>query len=372
MLEDSVYAWLCKRSRGSEAGRIRAKIALSGLCTHVSNDSIEIRRALMTLRAESKVQYSANSHGEPISAFITVIPPKVETPLHVATWQDVLAASGLTPEDCTALTSVGPALDGFHEADMERLLAGLVRLRDEQDRVHGQYDFNVSATYLLGSSKLLSTMDSRALRTFGIAVEKFSSRESYIIVGGNTMTPASVILIENPISFETAVTSAAAKTCLFMCTFGFGLSASSNDYGNQLACTVENGNALMLNRSNGSLPEFASVIRHSNIYFWGDLDPAGIQIYLRLKKHISNLQLSALYSPMIAALKCSDQSHQYVMATGKNGQNQMTVTCPDSDEIASALLRICTSRGVDQEILPQADIPHLSGSALGMHHFEKP
>ena len=176
MLEASIYRWLCQKVRGNDANRIRTKTALAKLSADISRDTIEVRKALLALRADGKVEYSTGSHGEPISAFITVIPPKIEIPAHVAGWRAVLDQSGLPNEDLIALVPIGCGLDGFSEADMERLLAGLIRLRKEQTQVYGQCDFYVSATYLMGSSKLLSTLDSRALRAFGIAIDQFPSR----------------------------------------------------------------------------------------------------------------------------------------------------------------------------------------------------
>jgi hypothetical protein len=44
------------------------------------------------------------------------------------------------------------------------------------------------------------------------------------------------------------------------------------------------------------------VVACEQCYFWGDLDQAGLAIYLTLRSRIPHLRLSALYKPMIAAL----------------------------------------------------------------------
>lgn len=98
-------------------------------------------------------------------------------------------------------------------------------------------------------------------------MEQFPPRAPYVVVGGNTDLPAAVILVENPISFETAVKSSAAEHNLFVCTFGFGLSAATNDYGNQLAGIIENGRAVVLNRSGGSVKTMEQVLGHDSIHF---------------------------------------------------------------------------------------------------------
>lgn len=363
MFEVSIYGWLCKRVRGNDANRIRTKTALSKLNTDISQDAIEIRKALLALRADGKVEYSTGSHGEPISAFITVIPPKVEIPAYITGWKAVLEQSRLPNDDLFALESIGCSLDGFSKGDMERLLAGLVRLRKEQAQVYGQCDFNVSAAYLLGSSKLLSALDSRSLRAFGIAIDQFPARAPYVVVGGKTDSPVAVILVENPITFETAVRSAAAERCLFICTFGFGLSAATNDYGNQLAGIVENGRAVVLNRSHGAAPTLQAILAHPAVQFWGDLDTAGMQIFQRLAAAVPQITLSGLYKPMIEAAKDPLRRHPYTAVTGKEGQPRMTVQA--NDIYARELLTACKDFGVDQEVVTQAQITEWAGKILG-------
>lgn len=360
MLETSIYEWLCKKARGNDANRIRTKTALAKLSTDISQDAIEIRKALLVLRADGKVEYSASSHGEPISVFITVIPPKIEIPAHVAGWREVLDQSGLSNDDLIALEPIGCSLNGFSKGDMERLLAGLVQLRKEQTQEYGQFNFNVSAAYLLGSSKLLSTLDSRSLRAFGITLDQFPARAPYVVVGGNADTFATVILVENPIAFETAVRSSAANRCLFVCTFGFGLSAAANDYGNQLARIIETGRAVVLNRSGGAVMTMDRILGHGVIHFWGDLDIAGIQIFERIARHIPSIQLSELYRPMIEAVVSGDSRHPYVAAVGKAGQSMFAATRNDS----KAMLSHCQKWAVDQEKVSQGQIESLAGLPL--------
>lgn len=362
MLEASIYGWLCKKARGNGTNRIRTKTALAKLSMDISQDAIEVRKALLALRADGKVEYSTGTHGEPISAFLTVIPPTVEIPAHVTKWKEVLEKSRLQNYEALALESIGCSLDGLSKVDMERLLAGLVRLRKEQAQVYGQCDFNVSAAYLLGSSKLLSALDSRSLRAFGIAIDQFPARAPYVIVGGNTDSPAAVILVENPISFETAVKSSAADRCLFVCTFGFGLSAVANDYGNQLAGIVETGRAEVLHRSGNTAVSVKLILEHDSIHFWGDLDMAGMQIYERIAKRLPKVRLSALYGPMIDAVMTLDRRHPYVAVTGKSGQTMFRPTRED----ASVMISYCREWAVDQELVTAMQIEDLAGNPLNL------
>jgi hypothetical protein len=363
-LHERVYEWLCKRSKASAAGKLRCNGILDKLRTEVINDPVSLRKALIHLRAEQLVEYAAGQHGEPISGFMTVVRPQQEAPPHVETWSAVLADSTLPDGDKLALQPVGSAMDGFSAEDMKTLLNGLVRLRDNQARHFAEQVFSVSAMYLMGSSKLLSSLDGKALRGFGIELDRFLPRPVYVVVGGNVETPAAVVLIENPVSFEAAVESAAARHCLFVCTFGFGLSASTNDYGNQLAGAVEAGQARVLNRSAGAVPTLRNVLQHQRIQFWGDLDTAGMQIFCRLASKVPDITLSALYEPMIEAIRHDGSRHPYVSAVCKDGQGRMmTVQVARND--VQELLRLCERFAVDQEFVSADDIARLAGKPLG-------
>jgi len=365
-LHDRVYAWLLKKSKGSAAGRIRCNGVLSKLCSDLVNDPVALRKALIHLRIDGRIEYAAGQHGEPVSGFMTVVHPNEEVPQFVLGWMAVLESFRLSDSDQVALREVGTSLEGFTECDMIALAEGLVRLRNEQGSVFGQQVFNVSARYLLSSSKLLTSLDSRALRSFGIEVERFASRPYYVVVGGNVTSPDATILVENPVAFETAVTSVASERCLFVCTFGFGLSASTNDYGNQLAGIVEHGGACVLNRSHDTAPTLQAILSHPVIQFWGDLDTAGLQIFSRLAAKIPQLELSALYHPMVEAIEVDSRRHPYVEAMGKAGQSRMVVQTTRDD--IRTLLRLCEKYAVDQEMVLCEEIVKLAGRAFEPSH----
>lgn len=361
-LHERVYAWLYKKSKASAAGKLRCGGILDKLRTEVVNDPVSLRKALIYLRTEQLVEYTAGQHGEPISGFMTVFRPQQEVPPHVETWSAVLGDTHLPDADKLALRPMGSAMEGFSADDMKTLLNGLVHLRDNQAEHFGEQIFSVSAMYLMGSSKLLSTLDGRALRGFGIEIDRFSPRPVYVVVGGNVETPTAVVLVENPVSFEVAVISEAAKCCLFVCTFGFGLSASTNDYGNQLAGVVETGCVYVLNRSHGVAPTLNDLLSHGDIHFWGDLDIAGMQIFCRLVTQIPSIKLSALYSPMVDAIKREPTRHPYVTAVGKEGQSRMMVQTARTD--VQRLLNLCREFAVDQEIVTTDQIVQFAGQAF--------
>lgn len=242
-----------------------------------------------------------------------------------------------------------------------KILDGLARLREEQSQLAGTPQFLVSAQFLCASSKMLSRLGSRAIKAFGIDLAKFPAHPLYIVTAGAT-NPQAVILVENPAAFELATKTAAVERCVFIATFGFGLSKVSEDYGNQLAAIVENGlsGAITLTREGSSVPPARELLKHENITFWGDLDIAGVQIYERIAKRIPSLKLSALYQPMIDAATAGDNRHPYVAAVGKSGQTMFSATREDS----RAVLRYCSEWAVDQEFVTESQINVLAGESI--------
>lgn len=358
MLDDQVFRRLLHKSRNSASSKVLTKAAMKVLMDEFS-DPIEIRRSLKRLQSEGKVEYSADLQGSPVSAYIIVNRPAVIVPPHLVLWRKVLAETDLPDSDKCSLDGAGNALHGMDASTMARLIEGLVRLRADLPVLVGQLAFNVSATYLLGSSKLIGSLDARALKDFGIDTGMFVSRPPYLVVAA-PQNASIVILVENPIAFETAILSDAGKRCAFVCTFGFGLSNAGNEYGNQLAGAIETGNAILLHRGRTGPASLGDLLKAPNVFFWGDLDIAGIQIYERLAKRIPHLQLSGLYEPMIHAIQTPGSCHPYVYAVGKQGQAMSSVTRPESRQ----LLTLCEQFGVDQELVTTNQINALAETPL--------
>ncbi len=359
-LNDRIYSWLLKKSRNSASGNVRASTSMVGLCQDVINDPIEVRKSLDSLRRGGKVEYSATPNGEPVSAYIKVVPPLVNTPEHESMWASALALSGINDGDVSALEPLAASMQGFSDIQMLAIIDGLKGLRHEQQALFGQPLFNVSAKYLLGSSKILSIFNNRALKSFGIEIDRFPDRPPYIVVGGNDQNPEAVILVENPISFETAIQSNAGSRCAFVCTFGFGLSNVGSEFGYQLAGAIETGNLIVLNRHGSQFQSFDNLMQHPQVHFWGDLDMAGMQIFDRIACKVPQLKLSAIYLPMFEALTDPARRHPYVAAVGKSGQRIFAAVRKE----AEAILSRCSEYAVDQEIVTVVDIEKLSGYIL--------
>lgn len=357
-LEELVFQRLLARAKGNKHGKVATGPTLKWLAD-VSADPIELRQVLNALKTTGKLTFSSGSRGEPVSPFITVHAPQEPELPHAQLWQSVVGSLDLSERELEVLTPLGNILDGFDEFQMRDLLQCLFALRARQEQIVGHPLLAVSAEYLLGSSKLMSNLDQRSLRHFGIKVEEFSSRPSYLVVA-SAPSPKAVILVENPVAFEIAVESSASDSCTFVCTFGFGLSNLANEYGYQLASIITSNRATILHRTKSTDCDLPNLLAHPNLHFWGDLDQAGIQIFERIAQCVPHIRLSALYQPMLEALKNPQRRHPYNAAVGKGGQVPYMAQREDARILASR----CLAYAVDQEIVLPNQIEMWAGTAL--------
>lgn len=325
---------------------------------------IEVRRGLKGLHELGEIKVSLDPSGEPLSNVELHLAPEPVSKIEEE-WQGILENTELPTQDQEVLMPLHKTLDGFSLEELKYLLAGLLRLREEQAKWYERPAFLVSAKYLLGSSKLLTNLSGRAIRAFGINLDRFSTHPPYVVAGG-CANPDLVVLIENPAAFELAISTNAAKRCAFVATFGFGLSKQSEDYGYQLAGMVKSrfNEAITLIREGSDCPPAKVLLTHPNIAFWGDLDIAGMQIFERIAAEVPKIQLSALYKPMIEAIHDTERRHPYVTATGsgKPGQKLFQTSRPDVQK----LLAYCENYAVDQEIVSPEQIELLASQALDL------
>ena len=329
---------------------LRQKGLIESVATDLGESALTVKQCMGRLVRESWLD-GVSPDGIPF-AQIRIIGRVPVAPVdpNLFRWQEVMSSKGIVAHDLNSLTPLSAKLASFSVCEMANILEGLLRLRDNLSEESGRHRFLVSAKYLLGSSKLLDVLPSTSLRAFGISIDLFPSHPLYVVVAG-CPNPDAVVLVENPAAFELAVTTQAIRNCAFIATFGFGLSKSQEDYGNQLAFMAEErfANAITLTREGSFCPTAKKLLNHPMVTFWGDLDIAGIQIYLRLKKAIPGLRLSALYTPMLASLDAPERSHPYVAVVGKSGQMTMATISEHTDPIAQDILSLCRLRGVDQE-----------------------
>lgn len=341
---------------------LRPATVIGALEKDTGESAITVRQCLARLARDEWID-GVSSDGTPfrqvriIGPIPVVMPDPGQERWHAA----IDRASGLLAEDKSALIPLWRKLTELDAFELDSVLSGLMALRANLARETGRHRFIVSASYLLGSSKLLDELSSHALRAFGINVNVFPSHPYYVVVAG-AREPEAVVLVENPAVLEVAIKTEAAARCAFVATFGFGLGRMKEDYGNQLVDIVVAAfaNTVTLTREGSQCPHARELLAHPNISFWGDLDLAGIQIYLQLKKLVPALRLSALYRPMVDAIEAPTRRHRYISAVGnKDGQVKMTVQATDSE--VEALLGVCKRFAVDQEIVSATEITKWAG-----------
>lgn len=312
----------------------------------------EVVLALQELRACGEVQCQAwDPNGRPVAKLFLSLPPEPLKP-HEKLWEaaleEVLGTGSET--DIAALRPCAGLLKDMPKADMASLIHGLSLLRkemqDSPSRFKGRRQFDVSAQYLLGSSKLIKSLPTRALNDFGVNTNLLSGPPRYVVVAGST-SPKATILVENPHSFEAAILADEHSQFCWIATYGYGLSKSDESFGEQLVDIVcESSSVPTLSRRNPFI-EFCVALEQTadRLFFWGDLDLSGLDIYGRLKKQLPGLKLSGLYLPMINELQRGG-GHSYLSA-----QKECQILRTGSFDEIDTLAQLCSSRGVDQEFV---------------------
>ncbi|MGN8160481.1 Wadjet anti-phage system protein JetD domain-containing protein [Salinisphaera sp. RV14] len=321
----------------TKSRRIRGSSLIDRVCRTTGMSRIEVQEGLRELKKRGDISGALSDLGMPVSdielaeqAFPVASPAEQR-------WRDVVSA--LPADDAEALAPIFTALDGWSVDDMCQLRDGLTRLRTEQRQIAHMPRFMVSAHYLMGSSKLLDSLPSRALKKFGLE-SMFNSPALPLIVAGSAC-PTTVVLVENPQSLHYAASVTEDLSITWVATYGYGLSMSGDVAGDRLARSVETENIRII-VAGGNPPPIERLMSHSSMTFWGDLDPEGIRIYDRLRSRLPQLRLSALYQPMMG-LMTQTGGHPLVKATGKDGQR--------SGHEHAFTARYCPDRGIDQEAI---------------------
>ena len=310
--------------------------------TELERDTVIV--ALGQLRETGEIACDNWHRGVPIGRVrVSIHPSRTEAEIR---WDTVLTEAGAAEADRRALQDVGGKLVDWTYDDLVRLLRGLEALREDFDKVKGESRYEVSARYLLGSSKLLDALPNLALRAYGIDPAQLAGPPAYIITAGPSV-PVCVVLVENPQAMEAALRAKGVDEVAWVSTFGYGLSRSGDEYGQQLAGFVEQGRGLTPLVRQGTPPPIAQLLLHQKLYFWGDLDREGLRIYWRLKSKLSQLRLSALYQPMANMIESTDTHHPYTKHAAK--LNQSVWRC--SENTVQHLLELCEHQAVDQESL---------------------
>jgi hypothetical protein len=78
-------------------------------------------------------------------------------------------------------------------------------------------------------------------------------------------------------------------------------------------------------------PTLADAVAVGTCSFWGDLDLAGLDIFIKLRGLVPHLALSALYGPMLAAAADNATNHPYCALVDKAGQVETTGPLSESE-----------------------------------------
>ena len=274
--------------------------------------------------------------------------PTMHVPEHERQWRDLVSSRNLDPVLGTALGDAGTALVGLSLGDMEHLLDGFLRLIADRDKFAGRDPYDVSAKYLLGSSKILAKLG-KALSAAGISDSSFGSRPRHMLGAGPAQS-SFTLLVENPECFERLIGLGLADRITVIATYGYGITWSGVGVEGRL-------DRIKIARVAGTPPPtLAEAVAGGTCSFWGDLDLAGLDIFLKLRGLVPHLALSALYGPMLVAVTHSATSHPYGMLVDKVGQ----VEAVSSDRAVSRLAAACRFRAVDQEYVSDSDILSLA------------
>ncbi|ABA57222.1 hypothetical protein Noc_0708 [Nitrosococcus oceani ATCC 19707] len=344
-LRDRITNYLRKRARMNAS--LRGNGLVERLVRDLQCDRTEVLREFRELRAEGILVCDDWLREEPLSK-VTVNLPEESNPT-VKLWHAVLEQAAKIQGEFAALEPLGEIMEGLHASEMTGLLNGLVSLKQDQERLHNTPRFEVSARYLLGSSKLLDALPTASLRQFGIDVNRFPAFPGYVMVAGPP-DPCVVVLVENPHAFECALDARGTDRAAWVCTYGYGLSLKYSQHGEQLAAILESRIPPRTVVRKGSPPSWDTLLRHDWIRFWGDLDFEGLAIFERLRRYNPSIVLSGLYKPMVDCLR-EGEGHPYCKAVGKTGQ------APNKygNDIAP-LLALCLEQAVDQEFVSKSQI----------------
>ncbi|UTH73718.1 hypothetical protein [Chromobacterium sp. IIBBL 290-4] len=326
-----------------------------------------VDEAIRDLYRSGLLQYQADRRELPVSGYLTVMLDSVTTDPQEAAWRQALAGAGLCEEVAEELSGLSSSLGGMTPEDLAALARVLRRLSEADPASFDDAGFNVSARHLLGSSKVLSMMTGRMMDALGLPLRLQNSSPRYVICAGPP-DPVATLLIENPRAFENAVCSGLSEEVALICTYGFGLSYLGQERLHTTGTSV-NDQPIMIVRG-GSPPQLKDLLRANQVFFWGDLDLAAINIYRALKRAVPQLQMSRIYEAMLPLLASSDHSHPYAEMFDKSGQVKSTViNTPGPHDLDSGCLFLwhtCQTRAVDQEAVSNLTIRLLGSFPLTM------
>jgi hypothetical protein len=344
-MTDIVMNALWKLSKNRS--HLKSANLIERLCEITQLSISDIRAILRQLSKDGAIT-GVSAEGYPLgNIHIIAVQPERTLSKIERSWKSALLDSGYAEGDITPLLKCADYLDGMSSNNITKLLRGITFIKNNLGDFLDEDPYVVSARYLLGSAKALKVLGD----AFGIPLSAFRGRVAYAVVAGPA-DPEALIFIENVAPFEIFCNTPESDKIMAIATFGYSLGWNS------LARDIRSEKLVHLTRK-GAPVHLKNVIDNKPSFFWGDLDKEGLNIFMQLKKAIPSLQLSALYLPMIEAIK-TDESHYYKKLFGK--ENQRVIK--SNDALLMNLSTLCSERAVDQEIVTDRHIVELCRQPL--------
>lgn len=351
------FASLLKMAKGTS---IRTTTVLTGLGIRLGIDQIEVKGLVRELYRAQLLRYTPDRQELPASGMIEIVRPEKTISPAEQQWVLTLGQSTLSTRAKRALEPFYAKVSDLSSVDMTSLVCCLAELASQSIvDMHGA-GFNVSARAIMGGSKVLSALDSKAMQSLGLPARLKTSSPRYVVCAGPP-APVATLLIENPRAFENAVRSGLGETVALVCTYGFGLSYLGQAWIEDMH-SEDKPIQIIRAGAPGSLSE---LLRAQQVYLWADLDLAALSIYKTLKSAIPQLQFSAIYQVMMEMVKLAKRSHPYASIFEKDGQALSTISVVETtDPVVRVLFESCKLRAVDQEAVVENDILLYGGRSL--------
>jgi hypothetical protein len=367
--EETIQVLSALRRMAGESGRLVTSRAITNLCKKLGLTRVGVNEALRELYRSELVNYQPDAQQLPASGFITVKAATVALAAHEIAWQQALESTQVEPGAAAILAQLAPALADLEVSDILVLAHALQALQGSPAEAIDDAGFNVSARYLMGSSKVLARLSNQMLDALGLPLRLRTPSPRYILCAGPS-EPVATLLIENPCAFENAIRSGLTDEVAIVCTFGFRLSYLRSELwaGDQLP---QHDRPIRIVRD-GAPPLLGQLLATENVFLWADLDLAAMNIFRSLKGAIPQLRMSAIYEEMVPMLSDPARSHPYASLFDKSGQisryqDDSAVPARFDDEGLAMLQAACSVRAVDQEAVEENTIRRLGAYPLNVY-----
>lgn len=353
------FTSLLKVAKGTS---IRTTTLMELLGSRLGVDQIEVKGLVRELYRAHLLHYTPDRQELPASGLIEIVRPEKTISPAEQQWIQALAQSSLSTKARHALEPFYAKVSDLSSADMDSLSGCLAELASQNIAVMDGAGFNVSARAIMGGSKVLASVDSKAMQAMGLPLRLKTSSPRYVVCAGPEY-PAATLVVENPRAFENAVRSGLGETVALVCTYGFGLSYLGQAW---IEDMHSEDKPIQIIRS-GTPGPLSALLQAKQVYLWADLDLAALSIYKSLKSTIPQLQFSAIYQVMMEMSKDGKRSHPYAAIFEKDGQVVNSISAGDVfDPVMNAIYKSCSTRAVDQEAVLEKDIQLLGKYPLKM------